>query len=99
MPGPQAPGMTAPPDKILHAAFRIGETQVLASDGRCTGKGAFEGIALSITARDDAEAKRVFGALGEGGKVQQPLMPTFFASSFGMLDDRFGVTWMVIAAK
>ena len=99
MPGPQAAGMTAPPDKILHAAFRIGDTQVLASDGRCTGKGAFEGIALSLTARDDAEAKRLFGALSEGGKVQQPLIPTFFASSFGMVDDRFGVTWMVIASK
>ena len=61
MPGPQAPGMTAPPDKVLHAAFRVGDTQVLASDGRCTGKGAFEGIALSLTARDDAEAKRLFG--------------------------------------
>ena len=99
MPGPQAPGMTAPPDKVLHAAFRIGDTQVLASDGRCTGKGAFEGIALSLTARDDAEAKRLFGALSDGGKVQQPLIPTFFASSFGMVDDRFGVTWMVIASK
>jgi len=99
MPGPQAPSMTAPPDKVLHAAFRIGDTQVLASDGRCTGKGAFEGIALSLTARDDAEAKRLFGALSDGGKVQQPLMPTFFAASFGMVDDRFGVTWMVIAPK
>jgi PhnB protein len=99
MPGPQAPGMTAPPDKILHAAFRVGDTQLLASDGECTGKPAFGGIALSLTARDDAEAKRQFSALSEGGKVKQPLIPTFFASSFGMVDDRFGVSWMVIASK
>jgi PhnB protein len=99
MPGPQQPGMTAPPEKILHAAFRVGDAQLLASDSHCTGKPAFEGIALAITARDDAEAKRVFGALSDGGKVQQPLIPTFFSSSFGMVDDRFGVSWMVMAQK
>ena len=99
MPGPQQPGMTAPPDKILHAAFRVGDAQLLASDSHCTGKPAFEGIALAVTARDDAEAKRVFGALSDGGKVQQPLIPTFFSSSFGMVDDRFGVSWMVMAQK
>jgi PhnB protein len=99
MPGPQAPGMTAPPEKILHAAFRIGDAQLLASDSHCTGKPAFEGIALAVTARDDAEAKRLFGALSDGGKVQQPLIPTFFSSSFGMVDDRFGVSWMVMAQK
>jgi PhnB protein len=99
MPGPQQPGMTAPPDKILHAAFRVGDAQLLASDSHCTGKPAFEGIALALTARDDAEAKRLFGALSDGGKVQQPLIPTFFSSSFGMVDDRFGVSWMVMAQK
>ena len=99
MPGPQQPGMTAPPDKILHAAFRVGDAQLFASDSHCTGKPAFEGIALAVTARDDAEAKRVFGALSDGGKVQQPLIPTFFSSSFGMVDDRFGVSWMVMAQK
>jgi len=99
MPGPRQPGMTAPPDKILHAAFRVGDAQLLASDSHCTGKPAFEGIALAVTARDDAEAKRLFGALSDGGKVQQPLIPTFFSSSFGMVDDRFGVSWMVMAQK
>ena len=46
-------------------------------------RGRFEGISLSISARDDAEAKRMFNALGDGGKVTQPLTNTFFASSFG----------------
>jgi PhnB protein len=99
MPPPQPPGMTAPPEKVLHAAFRIGDTQLLASDGRCTGKGQFDGIALSLTAHDDTEAKRMFNALSDGGEVQQPLMKTFFASSFGMVADKFGVQWMVIASK
>ena len=83
-------------NKVLHAAMKIGDSLVMASDGRCTGQANFHGIALTITATNDAEAKRLFGALAEGGQVNMPITKTFFASSFGMLADRFGVGWMVI---
>jgi len=98
-PEPPPPGMNAPGDKIMHAAFRIGETQLLASDGMCTGKPNFQGFSLAITARDDADAKRIFNALADGGQVRMPLTKTFFASSFGMLADRYGIGWMVLAPK
>jgi PhnB protein len=91
----------APPggaDKIMHAALRIGETTVLASDGRCQGQPTFEGFALSLNAADEAEAERLFGALSEGGQVRMPLAKTFFSPRFGTLADRFGVTWMVYVA-
>jgi PhnB protein len=80
----------------MHACMRIGDTQVMASDGRCSGQPKFEGFALSINAKDEREADRLFTALGEGGQVQMPLMKTFFASRFGMVADKFGVGWMVI---
>lgn len=83
-------------NKVMHAALQIGETTVMASDGRNTGKPSFQGFALSLDAKDDADAKRLFDALSEGGQVQMPLGKTFFASSFGMVTDKFGVTWMVI---
>jgi len=86
-------------EKVMHCAFCVGDTQVLASDGRCMGKPNFQGFALTITARDDAEAERLFGALGDGGQVQMPMSETFFASRFGMVADRFGASWMVLAAK
>ena len=95
----QPKGATIPGDKVMHAALRIGDTQVLASDGFASGKPKFEGFSLSVDARDDAHAKRMFGALADGGKVTQPLVKTFFASSFGMVTDKFGVPWMVIAQK
>jgi PhnB protein len=85
-------------DKVMHASFRIGDSTVMASDGRCQGQPSFQGIALSLTAADDAEAERLFGALAEGGQVQVPLAKTFFSSRFGMLSDRFGVPWMVVVA-
>lgn len=89
------PGQMAP-EKIMHANMQIGETQVMASDGMNGGKPDFKGFALSITAPNENEAHRIFAAIGEGGKVQMPLGETFFARSFGMVTDRFGVSWMVI---
>ena len=93
------PGKAPPGDKVMHSSFRIGETTVMASDGNCVGKPSFQGFSLSLTARDDAEAKRLFTALSDGGKVQMPLGKTFYASAFGMVADRFGVLWMVITPK
>jgi PhnB protein len=84
-------------NKVMHALFRIGDTKVMASDGNCAGKPSFQGFALTINAADAAEAKQRFDALADGGTVQMPLSETFFAKSFGMVADRFGMGWMVIA--
>jgi PhnB protein len=86
----------APAEKVMHSCFRIGDTAVMASDGQCQGKASFQGFSLAITAADDADAKRRFDALVDGGQVQMPLGKTFFASSFGMVADRFGVSWMIV---
>ena len=99
-PDPPPPGMVAPgsENKVMHASFRIGETTVMASDGRCQGQPEFRGFSLSLTAADEAEADRTFAALAEGGQVQMPLGKTFFSPRFGMVADRFSVSWMVIVA-
>lgn len=98
-PDPPPPGMipAGSERKVMHASLQIGETAMMLSDGRCTGQPGFQGFTLSIGASDDADAARLFAALSEGGQVQMPLGKTFFASSFGMVADRFGVSWMVIA--
>jgi PhnB protein len=85
-------------DKVMHASFRVGETTLLASDGRCEGRPRFEGFALSLTVPGEADAERTFAALAEGGQVHMPLTKTFFAARFGMVADRFGVTWMILVA-
>ena len=84
-------------EKVMHMSLQIGKTQVLASDGHCTGKPNFQGFGLTMAVDSEAEADRVFAALGDGGKVQMPLAKTFFSPRFGMVADRFGVMWMVIA--
>ncbi len=86
-------------NKIMHANVRIRDTQIMASDGQCTGLTKFDGIGLTLNAADAADANKLFAALSEGGQVQMPLMETFFAHSFGMVADKFGITWLIIAAK
>ena len=83
-------------DKVMHAAVRIGESTIFVSDGRVSGKPRFEGISLTITAKTDEQAQRAFAALSTGGQISMPLGKTFFASTFGMCADKFGVAWMVI---
>jgi len=90
--------MKPPPgyeEKVMNAAFRIGESKLMADDGMGAKEAEFKGMKLAIVVTDDAEAKRVFTALAEGGSVQMPLAKTFWASSFGILTDKFGVPWMV----
>jgi len=100
-PEPPQPGMVPPgsENKVMHSCLRIGETRVMASDGHCQGKPNFQGFSLSLTVPSAAEADRVFAALSNGGQVQVPLTKTFFSPRFGMVADRFGVSWMVLVAS
>lgn len=82
-------------NKVMHCSFKIGDSVVMGSDGRNSGQAKFDGFALSIAAKNDAEAEKLFNALSAGGEVAMPLGKTFFASSFGMVRDKFGVHWMV----
>jgi len=94
-PDPEA-RRTGADDKVMHAAIRIGDTVVMASDGQCAGQPSFQGFALTLTAANETEADRLFGALADGGQVRMPLAKTFFSPRFGMVADRFGVLWMVL---
>ncbi len=86
-------------DKVMHASFRIGDSIILASDGECQNRPAFQGFALSLMPPDDATGERLFAVLSEGGQVVMPMAQTFFASRFGMVTDRFGVMWLIVVAS
>jgi PhnB protein len=93
--GACAPGTND--DKVMHASLTIDGTMVMLSDGNNTGKPEFKGISLSVNAKDEAHADKMFAALSDGGKVQMAMEKTFFARRFGMVADKFGVSWMIIA--
>ncbi|WP_118183843.1 VOC family protein [Paraburkholderia phosphatilytica] len=95
-PDPNNPVNMELSDKIMHTSFRIGDTELMASDGQCDGKQAAHcGYSLSLTADDLESAQKMFNALADGGKVTMPFAPTFWSKGFGMVADRFGVGWMV----
>ena len=94
-------GMRGPPGtekKVMHAEMRIGETRILMSDGFCAAAAQFNGFGLALNVSDPVAAQRAFDGLGEGGEVRMPLGPSFFSPAFGMVADRFGVLWMIVAA-
>lgn len=95
-PEPPPPGMVPAgyENKVMHASFRVGETLVMASDG-CGENHPFAGFSLSLGVATEAEADRFFNALAEGGKVDMPLAKTFWSPRYGMLTDKFGMSWMV----
>ena len=98
-PEPPPPGCIPPgsENKIMHASLRIEDAVVMASDGMCSGKPNFSGVTLSINVKKSADADRYFNGLAEGGKVNMPLAKTFWSPRFGMVQDRFGVSWMINA--
>ncbi|HVS72310.1 MAG TPA: VOC family protein [Phycisphaerae bacterium] len=89
-------------EKIFHATFRVGSTEVMASDCGCengAGGAAFAGFSLLLRVESGEKAERVFAGLSEGGRVEIPLVETFFAERYGIVVDRFGVSWKVMVEK
>jgi PhnB protein len=99
-PEPPPPGRVPPgfENKIMHTSFRVGETTLMASDGCSAEKANFQGFSLSLSVANEAETDRVFTALADGGQVRMPLTKTFWSPRFGMVEDRFGVVWMITVA-
>ena len=100
-PGPQDPDCPAPKNlnAVMHSSFKLGDQRVMASDGDSGGKPEFKGFSLTLAVKDEAEADKLFASLSQGGKVQQPLIQTFFSPKFGMVQDKFGVGWMVLVSQ
>src|SRR5665213_28802 len=83
-------------NKVMHASVTIGDSRVMLSDGRNSGSPKFEGFALSVNAKDESDADRMFNALANGGQVTMAMSKTFFSPRFGMVADKFGMHWMII---
>lgn len=82
-------------DKIMHATLMFGETTIMISDSAEPGHPEFKGISLSIALDDMDQAEAIFAALAEEGEITMPLASTFWAKAFGMVNDKFGISWMI----
>jgi PhnB protein len=80
--------------KIMHIRLVAGQNELMGADSPKQ-DGPAKRFCMSIGLKDQDEARRLFAGLAEGGSVQMPLQPTFWAAQFGMLVDRFGIPWMI----
>ena len=99
-PEPPPPGMlpAGSEKKIMHASFRVRGVPLMASDG-CGEQSKFDGMRLALAVPNEADARRAFDALADGGSVQMPLTRTFWSPCYGMVTDRFGLGWMVMVSE
>lgn len=89
-------GISPPPDKIMHSLINIQGNNIMASDGTCSGELNFSGFSLSISVDTVDEVHKYFNALATDGEVVMPPTKMFFSELFGMVKDKFGVTWLVL---
>lgn len=82
-------------NRILHARLNVSGQLLMGSDNPPGAGEPTQGYSIAIGMGDPAEAERLFQALAEGGTIRMPMQETFWALRFGMLVDRFGVSWMV----
>ncbi|AMO22679.1 VOC family protein [Ramlibacter solisilvae] len=84
-------------DSIMHACLALpGGAKLFAGDTPPSiPYEGVKGVMLAIEYDTIAQAHSAFDALSQGGQVTMPLAPAFWAKTFGMLTDRFGVSWAV----
>lgn len=82
-------------DLVMHTALEVGSFTLMGADAPPGQGKSFGGFDISLDDPEEAEVRRLFAALSEGGSVAMPLAPTFWTSLFGMCTDQFGVNWMI----
>lgn len=85
-------------NKIMHAAFTVGQVTIMASDG-CDDRSRFAGFRLALSLESVDQCHTAFDALAQDGTVDMPLTKTFWSPLYGMVTDRFGVAWMVMVSE
>ena len=92
---PQMPLPTGWDAKVMHATLKVGDAQLLLSDGDSDKPANFSGFRVSLGLDNEADVRRAFDTLSDGGSVQMPLGQTFWSPLFGMVTDKFGIGWMI----
>lgn len=74
----------------------MGDGVIFASDDPSGDTPAMAGCNVAVSLDGEAETRRVWEALADGGEVRMALSPTFWTPLFGTLTDRFGTRWMIM---
>ena len=82
-------------NKVMHTTLTVGGQVMMGGDVAPERYEAPKGFSMSLHMKDPAVADRVFEQLAKDGNVVVPLAQTFWAARFGMVVDRFGISWMI----
>jgi PhnB protein len=86
-------------EQVMHISLNVGGKPMLFGSDAPEGFGppfaVGNNVHLSLSADSEADARRVFEVLGQGGQIVMPLEATFWSKLFGMVSDRYGVSWMI----
>jgi PhnB protein len=82
-------------DQVMHSTLALGDMVLMGCDAPSPRYAPPQGIQVSISVPNAADAERIFKGLAEGGKITMPFAKTFWSPGFGMAVDRFGIPWMV----
>jgi PhnB protein len=82
-------------DKVMHASLTLGSQVLMAADQPPERYEPPKGFSLSLQLDNATDAERIFGELSANGKIMSPLEKTFWAERFGVVVDRFGITWLI----
>jgi len=82
-------------DKVMHGSVTIGEQIVMGADVAPEAYEEPKGFSLSLQIKETTDAERIFHALSNGGRIVMPLEKTFWAARFGVVVDRFGISWLI----
>ena len=92
------PGSTASaPDQIRFAELKVGGYAILGNDVPAHDYKPAQGFNIALHVKTALEVRRIFNALSDGGRVVTPLSAVAWSSAFGIVTDRFGTPWLVLA--
>ncbi|MEK4069738.1 VOC family protein [Peribacillus sp. FSL R5-0717] len=83
-------------DLVAHAMLKVGETDFMFSDtfpGQTSQSG--DQVTICISINEIEKSKRIFETLSQGGEVKMPLQEAFFSPAYGIVTDKFGVTFQI----
>lgn len=84
--------------RVIHASLSFDGNTLMASDWMAPEPyPGINGTRFTLTCQGVEEANRLFTELSAAGQVQMPLQKTSWAKAFGMLVDRYGAPWQVMA--
>lgn len=97
---PDSPLSDAEKARIAHSVLSVGDTEIFVADleiGQVLQKG--NGINICLSTESTRESEQLYNALKDDGQVNVELGPVYFSPAYGMITDKYGVTFQIFTKR